>query len=84
MHKAYIQDLQTELDLNRENGLYNNIRVVQSQQGPYLTLNDTNYLNLSSNNYLGFASDERLKAAAKKALETHGVGLSLIHIWIRN
>lgn len=82
MHKAYIQDLQTELDLNRENGLYNNIRVVQSQQGPYLTLNDTNYLNLSSNNYLGFASDERLKAAAKKALETHGVGTASVRALI--
>ena len=80
--KSYLQDLTTSLDDSRQKGLYNNIRVVQSQQGPYLTIGDKNYLNLSSNNYLGFASDERLKKAAHDAIDTYGVGTASVRALI--
>ncbi|MBP9797629.1 glycine C-acetyltransferase [Candidatus Woesebacteria bacterium] len=82
MNKTYLQELTSELENARQNGTYNNIRTVQSQQGAYLTLQEKEYLNLSSNNYLGFASHPRLKQAAQQAIESHGVGTASVRALI--
>lgn len=49
-------------------------RVIESAQGPYLTINGVKKLNLCSSHYLGFAEDPRLKKAIYDAVEKYGVG----------
>ncbi len=66
--------LGAELDRLRSEGLYNTIRTIESPQGAWITVDGKKVLNLCSNNYLGLADDPRLKAAAKAAIDTYGVG----------
>lgn len=82
MNKTYLQELTSELENARQSGTYNNIRIVQSQQGSYLKVAEKEYLNLSSNNYLGFASHPRLKQAAQQAIESQGVGTASVRALI--
>jgi len=53
---------------------YNNIKVLQSTQGPYVKINDQEYLNMCSNNYLGFAANPDVIKGAQEALEQYGAG----------
>ena len=66
--------LQTNLNELKDNGLYNEIDVVEGANGAEITIGGKSYINLSSNNYLGLATDEDLKKAAKDAIDSHGVG----------
>jgi glycine C-acetyltransferase len=63
-----------ELDQLKAQGLYNTIRIIDSPQGAWLTVNDQRVLNFCSNNYLGLANHPRLVAAAHTALDEYGVG----------
>lgn len=58
--------LENELENLRNEGLYINIRTLESPQGAWITVNGKRVLNLCSNNYLGFANDERLKDPLSK------------------
>lgn len=58
----------------KEKGLYTSVRVLESPQGPWFTIDNTKLLNFCSNNYLGFAQDKRLVAAVIKAVKKYGVG----------
>jgi len=58
----------------REQGLYTTIRQIAGPQGAELEIDGRRVLNFCSNNYLGLANDPRLVAAARKALDQHGVG----------
>jgi glycine C-acetyltransferase len=66
--------IEQEIAQLKEQGLFTNIRTVQSPQGAWLTVDGRRVLNLSSNNYLGLASDPRLVAAAKSAMDQYGIG----------
>jgi len=66
--------LADELASLREQGLYTTIRRIEGPQGAELTIDGRRVLNFCSNNYLGLADDPRLVAAAKQALDDHGVG----------
>lgn len=70
--------LETNLNDLKDNGLYNEIDIVEGANGAEITINGKNYINLSSNNYLGLATDEDLKKAAKNAIDTHGVGAGAV------
>lgn len=70
--------LQTNLNELKDNGLYNEIDVVEGANGAEITIGDKSYINLSSNNYLGLATDEDLKKAAKDAIDSHGVGAGAV------
>lgn len=70
--------LQTNLNELKDNGLYNEIDVVEGANGAEITIRGKNYINLSSNNYLGLATDEDLKKAAKDAIDSHGVGAGAV------
>jgi glycine C-acetyltransferase len=59
-------------------GLYNDIRVIESGQGAYLTIKGEKKLNLCSNNYVGLASNPRLVEAVIKAVKEYGVGTSSV------
>ena len=58
----------------KEAGLYNNIRILSSPQGAWLTVDGKKVLNFCSNNYLGLANHPRIVAAAKDATDKYGVG----------
>ncbi|HLD93494.1 MAG TPA: glycine C-acetyltransferase [Anaerolineales bacterium] len=63
-----------ELNSLKEAGLYNDIRTIGSPQGAWLQVDGRRVLNFCSNNYLGLANHPRLVAAAREAMNTHGVG----------
>lgn len=58
----------------KKRGLYTPVRVLESAQGPWFTIDGKKLLNLCSNNYLGFAQDKRLVRAAIAAVGKYGVG----------
>ncbi len=59
-------------------GLYTPVRVLESKQGPWFTIDGKKLLNLCSNNYLGFSQDERIVSAVIKALKKYGMGAGAV------
>lgn len=70
--------LAKELQEIKENGLYKNERVISSPQGADITTNNLEVINFCANNYLGLSSHQRVLVAAKKAIDTHGFGMSSV------
>ena len=58
----------------REQGLYRELRRVDSPQSPRIQINGKTVLNFSSNDYLGLANEPAIKEAAIKAVEKFGAG----------
>jgi glycine C-acetyltransferase len=79
MYKKLQPVLQKELNAIREAGLYKKERIITTPQGADIKT-DTNgdVINFCANNYLGLSSHPRVVAAAKKAIDTHGFGLSSV------
>ncbi len=72
-------DLQKELIAIEEAGLYKRERIITSPQDALITLEDgSEVINLCANNYLGLSSHPRVIEAAKKAIDTHGFGMSSV------
>ena len=71
--------LTQELDSIREAGLYKNERVITTPQRADIKVNaGTDVLNFCANNYLGLSDNKRLIEAAKRAMDTHGYGMSSV------
>lgn len=70
--------LQQELKSIEEAGLYKKERIITSPQGAEITVNGKTVLNFCANNYLGLSSHPRVIEAAKRALDTHGFGMSSV------
>src|SRR6266516_3178176 len=68
------QELAERLALIREQGLYRELRCVNSPQLAHTQVDSRTLLNFSSNDYLGLANDPALKAAAIKGIERYGAG----------
>ena len=68
---AFMQD---ELDRMKREGLYGNIRTLESPQGATVKIGGKEMLNLCSNNYLGFANDKRVCDKTKAMIDKYGVG----------
>ena len=66
--------LKEKIEELKEKGMYTKIRVLESEQGAWVTINGRKMLNLSSNNYLGLISKKELKEKAKEAIDKFGVG----------
>ena len=79
MYGKFQQHLQDELKSIEEAGLYKKERNIASAQSAEITLQDgSKALNFCANNYLGLADSPRLAAAAKKAIDERGYGMSSV------
>jgi len=59
-------------------GLWKHERLITSPQASHITTNGKEVINFCANNYLGLSSHPRVMAAAKKALDERGYGLSSV------
>lgn len=79
MYKSLKPVLEKELQGIREAGLYKNERVITTPQGAEIkTLEGRAVINFCANNYLGLSSHPRVLTAAKRAIDTHGFGMSSV------
>ena len=79
MYGAFQQHLQAELDAIHEAGLYKKERIIITPQDAVIRLEDgKEVINFCANNYLGLSSHPRVVAAAKRAIDTHGFGMSSV------
>src|SRR3989338_3347093 len=63
-----------ELDNLKKQGLFINIRTIESPMGTKIKVDGRWVSNFCSNNYLGLANDSRLKRAVKAAISKFGIG----------
>jgi glycine C-acetyltransferase len=71
--------LLNELTAIENAGLYKKERIIISPQGADIVLNTGEHVvNFCANNYLGLSSHPKVIDAAKKALDTHGYGMSSV------
>jgi glycine C-acetyltransferase len=79
MYGKLKEHLQQELADIEAAGLYKRERIITSPQGAEITLNDgKKVLNFCANNYLGLSSHPRVIEGAKRALDSHGFGMSSV------
>jgi len=79
MYAGFQEFLQKELSDIREAGLYKSERVIVSPQGAEIEVSSgKKVLNFCANNYLGLSNNPQLIDAAKKALDSHGYGMSSV------
>jgi len=71
--------LGNELQSIKDAGLYKNERIITTPQSAEISLTTgETVINFCANNYLGLSSHPKVIAAAKKALDTHGYGMSSV------
>jgi len=73
-------NLQADLQLRRDQGLFRQTQVAQSAQGPLMKINGQPYLTFCSNDYLGLANHPSLVAAFQSAADEFGVGSGSAHL----
>jgi len=79
MFKQLKETLQGELNELRSAGLYKEERIIVTPQSAKIKTSDNKeVLNFCANNYLGLSSHPRLLDAAKRAIDTHGYGMSSV------
>ena len=71
--------LENELSGIKEAGLYKNERIITTPQGAVIKTDDgKEVINFCANNYLGLSSHPKVIEAAKRAIDTHGFGMSSV------
>jgi glycine C-acetyltransferase len=76
---TFLKSLGAELDAIRAQSLWKTEREIQTAQGPSIGVaGPRQVLNFCANNYLGLANHPALIAAAKHALDTHGLGMASV------
>lgn len=79
MYGALKQHLQNELAQIEEAGLLKRERIISSPQDAVIKLDSgQEVINFCANNYLGLSSHPRVTEAAKRAIDTHGFGMSSV------
>ena len=66
--------IEEELERLKSEGLYLNIRVIESEVSSWFIVDGKKCLNLTSNNYLGFASDKKLVEKVIEYVKKYGIG----------
>ena len=75
---SFYTRLQKELQDITDAGLFKQERIIESEQGPEITVNGRSVLNFCANNYLGLSSHPKVVAAAKAAVDHRGYGMSSV------
>jgi glycine C-acetyltransferase len=79
MYKTLQPALQKELAAIKEAGLYKEERVITTPQGADIKVSTgEDVINFCANNYLGLSSHPKVTEAAKKAIDSHGYGMSSV------
>ena len=79
MYKRLQPVLQKELATIQEAGLFKKERIITTPQAADIkTADGKEVVNFCANNYLGLSSHPRVIEAAKKAIDTHGFGMSSV------
>ncbi len=79
MSKAFLADVQTQIEQLQADGFYKSERIIISQQAARIQLSGgAQVLNFCANNYLGLANDPRLIQAAQAGLEKDGFGMASV------
>ena len=74
MRQNPLSYLDAELTALREQGLFRQLRILDSEQKAHASFDHASVVNLSSNNYLGLTTHPRLRQRAEQALRELGVG----------
>jgi glycine C-acetyltransferase len=73
------QRLEKDLSEIKANGLYKTERIITTPQGADIkTTAGNEVINFCANNYLGLSSHPKVIEAAKKAIDSHGYGMSSV------
>ncbi len=79
MYGKLQQELQAELKNIEEAGLYKKERIITTPMGAEVKVNSgEDVIIMCANNYLGLSSHPKVIEGAKKALDTHGYGMSSV------
>jgi glycine C-acetyltransferase len=79
MYTRFQEHLAAELKAIEEAGLYKRERIIITPQGAVIRTSDgKEVLNFCANNYLGLSSHPLVLEAAKRAIDTHGFGMSSV------
>ena len=79
---SVLEEISAELETIRAQNLWKTERPIVSPQSAYIRVASNEapreVLNLCANNYLGLADSPQLIAAAKEALDSHGLGMASV------
>lgn len=79
MYSNLKDQLHTELNEIKKEGLYKNERIITTPQGAVIkTSTGDEVINFCANNYLGLSSHPRVIQAAKKTIDEYGYGMSSV------
>lgn len=78
MFTKYREQLNTEIEEIKAEGLYKKERVITTPQSASITTQGDNVLNFCANNYLGLSSHPDVIEAAKAGIDSHGYGMSSV------
>jgi glycine C-acetyltransferase len=79
MYKQLQPALEKELNNIREAGLFKKERIITTPQGAEIkTSEGKEVINFCANNYLGLSSHPKVIEAAKRAIDSHGYGMSSV------
>ena len=79
MYGKIKENLQSELRLIKEAGLYKNERIITSSQDAVIKISTgEEVINFCANNYLGLSNNPEVIKAAKEAMDSHGFGMSSV------
>ena len=78
MYGQLKQQLQTTLTEIENNGLFKRERIITTPMDAVVKVNGKEVVIFCANNYLGLSSHPKVIAGAKKALDSHGFGMSSV------
>ncbi len=70
--------LDAEVEALKKEGRYVSLRVLEGAQEPVSIVDGRKVVNLTSNNYLALTTHPKIVAAAKAAIDRHGVGTAAV------
>ena len=76
--KNFLENLQSELQNIKNDGLFKTERIITSQQSAEIEANGKKLLNFCANNYLGLSNNPEVMKASQDMIESHGYGMSSV------